>query len=97
MRKLLLLIPALLAACATTSEQPPVHGLTSAHTCKTTGTEHFVGQAATSDTGAAIMKETNSGILRWAPPGFALTMDFRIDRVTVRLGPDNKVIGIDCG
>ena len=97
MRKLLLLTPALLAACATTSEQPPVHGLTSAHTCKTAGTEHFVGQNATSETGAAIMRETNSGVLRWAPHGAALTMDFRIDRVTVRLGPDNKITGIDCG
>lgn len=97
MREVLLLTPALLAACATTSEQPPVHGLTSAHTCKTTGTEHFIGQNATSETGAAIMRETNSGVLRWAPPGAALTMDYSPSRVTVRLGPDNRVTGIDCG
>jgi len=36
-------------------------------------------------------------VLRWAPIGYMLTMDFRADRVTVHLGPDNRVTQIRCG
>jgi len=97
MRKLLLLAPALLAACVTTSEQPPVHGLVPGQVCDATGTEHFIGQDATSDTGVAIMRATHSRVLRWAPPGTMLTMDYSPSRVTVRLGPDRKVTAINCG
>jgi len=43
------------------------------------------------------MRATNSAVLRWAPPGYMLTMDFSASRVTVRLGPDYKVTAINCG
>ena len=43
------------------------------------------------------MRASNAAVLRWAPPGAMLTMDYREDRVTVRLGPDGKVSAIDCG
>ena len=29
--------------------------------------------------------------------GVMLTMDFRSDRVTVRLGPDRKITAVNCG
>ena len=43
------------------------------------------------------MRATHAAVLRWAPPGYMMTMDFRADRVTVRLGPDGKVTAINCG
>ena len=43
------------------------------------------------------MRTTNARLLRWAPPGAALTMDFRPERVTVRLGADGRITAIDCG
>jgi hypothetical protein len=43
------------------------------------------------------MAATHAAVLRWAPPGVMLTMDFREDRVTVRLSPDNKITAINCG
>ncbi|MBV8907906.1 MAG: hypothetical protein JOZ20_02805 [Sphingomonas sp.] len=85
----------LLAACSTT--QTPVHGDTPGHQCKTEGTEQFVGQAGTGETGAAIMHASNAGVLRWAPPGVMLAMDFREDRVTVWLDPAGKITQIRCG
>jgi hypothetical protein len=36
-------------------------------------------------------------VLRWAPVGVMLTMDYREDRVTVHLGPDRKITVIKCG
>ena len=95
MRKLVLFVSALLAACA--AQQPPVHGETPGSICQTEGSDQFVGQPGTSETGAAILRVTHSSILRWAPPGAMLTMDFNESRVTVRLGPDGKIVAINCG
>jgi hypothetical protein len=97
MRRFAVSIPAFLAACATTHEPVQVHGVTPGHRCVASNAEQFVGQPGTSETGAAIMKATHAAVLRWAPIGYMLTMDFREDRVTVRLGADRRVTAISCG
>jgi hypothetical protein len=105
MRRIALLAPALFNACATSSPaanagppQPtPIHGVTPGHKCTPQGTERFIGQSGTSQTGAAIKRVTRAAVLRWAPPGYMLTMDYREDRVTVYLGPDKKITKISCG
>lgn len=97
MRKVLILAPAFLAACSTAPAETPIHGVTPGHKCQTAGTDRFIGQPGTSATGAAIMRVTHAAVLRWAPPGVMLTMDYREDRVTVHLGPERKVTEIKCG
>jgi hypothetical protein len=97
MRKLLLIAPAALVACSTAPAEPVVHGETPGHACKADGTDHFLGQPGNSETGAAILRATHAAVLRWAPPGYMMTMDFRADRVTVTLGPDYKITKINCG
>jgi hypothetical protein len=100
----------LLGACATTSPaadpapieggppQPtPIHGVTPGHKCDTAATSRFIGQPGTSETGAQIKRASKAAVLRWAPPGYMLTMDYREDRVTVYLGPDRKVTKVSCG
>ncbi|MEP7129802.1 MAG: I78 family peptidase inhibitor [Sphingomicrobium sp.] len=96
MRKIVFLAPALLAACATAPAATPVHGVTPGKTCNAAGTARFIAQPGTSATGAAIKRATNATILRWAPPGTMMTMEFSPERVTVYLGPDNKVTQITC-
>ena len=95
MHRLAFVSPLLLAACAVAGT--PIHGVTPGHKCETANTDRFVGQPATSKLGAAIIRETHSAVLRWAPPGVMLTMDYREDRVTVRIGSDHKVTAISCG
>ena len=95
MRKILLVTAAMLGACA--AQQPPVHGVTPGHTCNAAGAQSFIGQAGNSNTGAAILRATKAAVLRWAPPGYMMTMDFREDRVTVWLGSDYKITKISCG
>jgi hypothetical protein len=97
MRKLMLIAPLALAACSTVPADPPIHGVTPGHKCDASGTDQFIGQPGTSATGAAIMAATHAAVLRWAPPGVMLTMDFREDRVTVHTGPDGKITEIKCG
>lgn len=96
MRRFVLLPATLLAACATAPAGTPVHGVTPGHQCQSDGTAQFIGKLATSETGAAILRASHAAVLRWAPPGAMLTMDFREDRVTVRTGPDNRITDIKC-
>lgn len=97
MRRISLLAPALLAACAAAPPQPVIHGETPGHTCNKEGTDRFIGQPGTSETGTAIKRVTRAAVLRWAPPGYMLTMDFRADRVTIWLDEAGKVTKISCG
>lgn len=97
MHKVLLIAPVLLSACSTAPAQTPIHGVTPGHKCVTTGTEQFIGEPGTSKTAAAIMHVSHAAVLRWAPPGVMLTMDYSEDRVTVHLGPEGKVTEIKCG
>jgi hypothetical protein len=59
--------------------------------------ERFVGQPGNIETGSAILRASNAAVLRWAPPGTMLTMDYREDRVTIYLDRDRKVTRIRCG
>lgn len=110
MRSLWLFATLVLAACATTAPpadadpveggrpQPTaIHGVTPGHKCDAAGTAGFVGKPGTSETGAAIKQATKAAVLRWAPPGYILTMDYSENRVTVYLGADRKVTKITCG
>lgn len=87
----------LLAACSTVSADPQVHGITPGHQCRTDGTDGFIGRLVNSGTGAAIKRVSRAAVLRWAPPGVMLTMDYREDRVTVWLDGAKKIVKIRCG
>lgn len=95
MPRLALASPLLLAACA--AGQPAIHGVTPGHKCQTAGTGYFLGQTATPELATAIVRVTHAAVLRWAPPGVMLTMDYRADRVTVRLDPERKITSLNCG
>lgn len=95
MRRLSLLAPSLLAACA--AGQPPAHDVPAGRTCNAAQTGRFIGQPGTSEIGAEILRATRSAVLRWAPPGYMLTMDYSASRVTVRLNSAYKITAISCG
>jgi hypothetical protein len=81
----------------TATEPAPVHGVTPGHKCMAQGTDAFIGQTASDETGSAILKASNAAVLRWAPPGVMLTMDYREDRVTIWLDAARKITKIRCG
>ena len=99
MRKMLVVFPVLLGACSTAPApaETPVHGETPGHTCRQDGTDQFVGQTLSDAVGAQIKQVSHAAVLRWAPPGIMLTMDFRADRVTVWLDAADKITKIRCG
>ena len=99
MRRLLLLAPAALAACATApaaAPQPPVVG-ESGYVCRSDGLARFAGQDATSEVGQDILRVSGARRLRWVRPGMMVTMEFREDRVTVWLAAGNRIERVNCG
>ena len=97
MSRAAIFVPILLAACSTAPAALPVHGVTPGHRCDAAGTERFIGLMGDSRSGAEIKRLTHAAVLRWAPPGVMLTMDYREDRVTVWLDAAHKITRIRCG
>jgi hypothetical protein len=82
-----------LAACA--AIQPPEipqHGVTGGYQCSNAGLAQFVGQPASADVGAEMLRVSGARTIRWVRIGEMITMDFVPERLTVRLGPGNRFI-----
>lgn len=94
-RVVLALLP--LAGCATAEPAIPVHGETPGHVCRAEPVQHYSGTVASARIGGELLAGSHAAVLRWAPPGVMLTMDYRADRLTVRLDPGNVITGLACG
>ena len=92
----LLLAPALLGGCATSAPPVPPTSETGG-TCNADGARGFVGQRATEAIGAQILAATGARSLRWGPPGGAMTMDYREDRVNVFYDAAMRIERVTCG
>ena len=93
MRRLVALCSVALAACAVRGEVP----LSTGGKCHAEGLERFAGQPASSENGAAILRESGARTLRWIPHGSAVTMDFSEQRVNVKLDPQSRIEAVTCG
>ena len=99
MRKLLLVAPLALAACAAggtryvgTFQVPP------GSTCQQSGAlDTFKGQPASTELAAQIMTASRAPRLRWVPFGALVTMEYDERRVTVHLDRQNRVASAICG
>lgn len=85
---------ATLAGCATTGE-PSRDRITGE--CKPEPGQAFVGQTASAEVGAQLLKATGAARLRWGPPRSAMTMDYRPDRLTVSYDDDLVIDRVSCG
>ena len=93
MRKLLFIAGLVPSACATAPAQvaPP------SAPCSNDSLAGFAGQVATSGVGAAMLAASGARVIRWVAPGMAVTMDYREDRLTVRLDSANRIVSASCG
>ena len=97
MRKAIALAAILAAGCTTRAAEEPGPGQLSGATCNADGLDSFVGQPATAENGAEILRRSGAKTLRWIPHGAAVTMEYRFDRVNVKLDPQNRIEGVTCG
>ena len=96
----LLAIAAVLPLAACSGSDAPVESTPTPPaetTCNADAAASFVGQTATGDVGAAIVKATGARTLRWGPPRSAMTMDYRQDRVNVMYDDAYKITQVTCG
>ncbi|MCJ8159327.1 I78 family peptidase inhibitor [Sphingomonas sp. LaA6.9] len=99
MRLPLMILPVLLAGCATTTAEGEGGGndMELPAGCKGDALQQFVGQTVSAELGAAALKASGARTLRWGPPRSAMTMDFRNDRLTISYDDDMKVTRASCG
>ncbi|MET0240574.1 MAG: I78 family peptidase inhibitor [Sphingobium sp.] len=88
---------ALLAGCSTMTAGPPASPSTTADACNAAAVQDRVGQTATAQLGADLLKATGARTLRWLAPGMAATMDFRPDRLSVSYDENLAIVRIACG
>ena len=85
-----------LAACMVTPSGQPGTG-EPVGSCHNKGLSQFVGQPASQDLGARMLRESGARIIRWVPKGGIITMEFSADRLTVSLDGSNRVETARCG
>lgn len=86
----------LLAACATIKPEKPMTKRDGG-VCSDSALQRFVGQPATVEVGAAVLRSSGAKTLQWVGAGMMVTMDYREDRVRVYLDQANKVARVACG
>jgi hypothetical protein len=91
---LVAMMAAPLAACATAGTAPAAEG---EGQCRNEAVASFVGQTASAESGAAMLKASGAKTLRWGGPDTAMTMDFRPDRLTVIYDAAMVITSARCG
>lgn len=95
--------PALLAltilpACTATGAEPPATTpAAGSGKCSGDALASYVGQKVTAALGAEPLAKSGARTLRWGPPGAAMTMDYREDRLTVSYDEQMVITRLSCG
>ncbi|HEX8841822.1 MAG TPA: I78 family peptidase inhibitor [Sphingomicrobium sp.] len=99
MRKLLLLAPLALAACASAgTRHVGTFQVPEGSKCeRSDALDTFKGQRASTELAAQVMAAARAPKLRWVPFGALITMEYNESRVTVRLDQQNRVMSVICG
>ncbi|WP_299327999.1 I78 family peptidase inhibitor [Parasphingopyxis sp.] len=84
----------LTAACATTSDTPPMAG---GGDCNAAPAQALIGETVTQALGANAMQVTGAELLRWIPPNSAVTMDYRPNRLNISYDENSVITDINCG
>lgn len=85
----------LIAACA--HPDKPAPSISSKGECHADRVQDLIGQPRSDDLGEKARQRAGAGVIRWIPIGMMVTMEYRFDRLDLRLGPDGKITAITCG
>lgn len=93
----LLIAIAPIAACATVPGEDEPERRMPAGECELSDAQRYIGQRATAEFGAQMLRETGARVLRWVPPNTAVTMDFSPNRLTVSYDDNYIIQHVSCG
>ena len=65
--------------------------------CNADKVQDVLGKAQSDAVGADAMKRSGAKILRWIPKDSMVTMDFRVERLNLRLDGAGKIDQVTCG
>jgi hypothetical protein len=65
--------------------------------CNAAPAQSLVGRLRSAELGAEALRLSAAATIRWIPPGTAVTMDYREDRLNIELDGRNRVTRIRCG
>ncbi|WP_140909608.1 I78 family peptidase inhibitor [Cognatiluteimonas lumbrici] len=83
------------AACA--SQMPPPPNVPIQTQCVAGAGAWAVGRAPTDEVVEQVRVDTRSNTVRVIHPGQAVTMDYRGDRVNIKVNERNAIVGVSCG
>ena len=91
--RLLVAAALLTGGCATT----PAAQAGAKGKCDSTKAQKLIGRTRSAQLGAEALRLSGAQALRWIAPGAMVTMDYRENRVNLRVDSKNKVVKVDCG
>lgn len=84
-----------LAACA--SPMPPPPDLPPSGQCVAAAGAWAIGRAPDAGVVEQVRIDTRSSAVRVVRPGDVVTMDYRVDRVNIKVNERNAIVGVSCG
>jgi hypothetical protein len=77
-------------------ENYPIRGETG-HKCNAAKARKLVGRKRSPKVEAEALRLSGAGTVRWIPMGAMVTMDYRADRLNLRLDRKGRILGVSCG
>jgi len=91
--RLLALAALLTTGCATA---PPAEA-GGGGKCDAAKAQKLIGRTRSAKVGAEALRLSGATALRWIAPGTMVTMDYRENRLNLRVDPAGKVVKVNCG
>lgn len=85
------------AAPAAPDQAPPPPRVEASGECGAERVQDRVGRQYSEELGESIRTESEAATMRVIRPGEAVTLDYRADRLNVRLDEDDRISEIGCG
>ncbi|VVT03037.1 conserved exported hypothetical protein [Sphingomonas sp. EC-HK361] len=95
MKALAALTPLALIGCAAATPAPePMPG---GVRCDASAIGDLIGKPADATLATEALRRSGARTIRWLHPDTAMTMDYRVDRLNVKMDLKNVVTGFTCG
>ena len=97
MRLVITALVVTLAACSYRTPPPEPTPPPPDHACNAAPAQSLIGRSASPALADEARRLSGARVWRWLRPGQIVTMEFRADRLNIRLDAQDRVEGLSCG